>query len=152
MYTHFQQTAAQNHARVFPNNEAFIFYSSNSTSFESVFWMKTVKYWLFKKYLKRTKSRATFCLSLAWLHTNAKKLLKTAILMVQELLKKENRKSSLFLVRLWPWFYPYSESLKKANYMYWKILELVHLRSCLKRYSETLTETGYYLLCLDQMR
>ena len=74
-------------ARVFSNNESFIFYCNNSTSFESVFCMKTVKSRLFKKYLKRRKSRARFCLSLGWLHISEKKLLKTSILLVQELIK-----------------------------------------------------------------
>ena len=69
----------------FFNNKLFIFYCNNSTSFESVFWMKTVKSRLFKKYLKRRKSRARFCLSLGWLHLSEKELLKTAILLVQEL-------------------------------------------------------------------
>ena len=40
--------------------------------------MKTVKSRLFKKYLERRKSQAQFCLSLGWLHTSEKKLLKTA--------------------------------------------------------------------------
>ena len=56
-----------------------------TTSFESVFCMKTVKSGLFKKYLERRKSRARFCLSLGWLHISEKKSLKTAILLVQEL-------------------------------------------------------------------
>ena len=51
----------------------FIFYCNNSTSFESVFCMKTVKSRLFKKYLKRRKSRARFCLSLGWLNQWEKK-------------------------------------------------------------------------------
>ena len=51
----------------------FIFYCHNSASFESVFSMKTVKRRLFKKYLERRKSRARFCLSLAWLHISEKK-------------------------------------------------------------------------------
>ena len=35
--------------------------------------MKTGKSRLFKKYLKRRKSRARFCLSLGWLHVREKK-------------------------------------------------------------------------------
>ena len=54
-------------------------------SFESVFCMKTTKGRLFKKYLEKRKSRARFCLSLGWLHISEKKILKTAILLVQEL-------------------------------------------------------------------
>ena len=54
-------------------------------SFESVFCMKTTKGRLFKKYLEKRKSRARFCLSLGWLHVSEKKILKTAILLVQEL-------------------------------------------------------------------
>ena len=75
------------HVRVFSNNESFIYYCNNSTSFESVFCMKTVKSRLFKKYLKRRESRARFCLSLGWLNIGEKKLLKTTILSVQELIK-----------------------------------------------------------------
>ena len=48
------------------------FYCNNSTSFEIVFCMKTVKSWLFKKHLKRRKSRAQFCLSLGWIHISKK--------------------------------------------------------------------------------
>ena len=47
--------------------------------------METVKSRLFKKYFERKKSRALFCLSLGWLHISEKKLLKTAIMLVQEL-------------------------------------------------------------------
>ena len=53
--------------------------------------MKIVKSRLFKKYLKRRKSRVQFCLSLSWLHISEKKLLKTAIVLVQELIKKEKQ-------------------------------------------------------------
>ena len=76
--------------RVFSKNESFNFYCNNSTSFESVCCMKTVKSRLFKKYLKRRKSRARFCLSLGWLHISEKKILKTSILLVQKLIKQEN--------------------------------------------------------------
>ena len=55
-------------------------------SFESVFCMKTVKSRLLKKYMK-IKSQAQFCLSLRWLDISEKKLLKTSILLVQELIK-----------------------------------------------------------------
>ena len=78
-------------ACVFSNNESFIFYCNNPTSFESIFCMKTVKSRLFKKYLKRRKSRARFCLTLAWLNISEKKLLKTTILSVQELIKQEKQ-------------------------------------------------------------
>ena len=54
-------------------------------SFESVFCKKTVKTRYFKKYLEKRKLHARFCLSLGWLHVSEKKLLKTAILLVQEL-------------------------------------------------------------------
>ena len=43
-------------------------------SFESIFCMKTVKSRLFKKYLKRRKLRAQFCLSGGWLHISEKKV------------------------------------------------------------------------------
>ena len=36
--------------------------------------MKTVKSRLFKKYLKRRKSRARFCLSLGWLNVSEKNI------------------------------------------------------------------------------
>ena len=36
--------------------------------------MKTVKSRLFKKYLKRRKSRAWFCLSLGWLNISEKNI------------------------------------------------------------------------------
>ena len=61
LFTHISNGAEQERARVFSNNESFIFNCNNLTSFESVFYMKTVKNRLFKKYLKRRKSR--FCLS-----------------------------------------------------------------------------------------
>ena len=60
--------------------------------------MKTVKSRLFKKYLKRRKSRARFCLSFRWLHISEKILLKTSILLVQELIKSEE------VLRFWPNF------------------------------------------------
>ena len=70
----------------------FLFYCNNLKSFESIFRMKTVKSRFFKKYLKRRKSRAQFCFSLGWLHiSKKKKLLKTAILLVQELIKQEKQ-------------------------------------------------------------
>ena len=81
----------QNRARVFSNNELFIFHCNNSTNFESVFCIKTVKSRLFKKYLKRRKSQARFCLSLSWLNISEKKLLTTTILPVQELIKQEKQ-------------------------------------------------------------
>ena len=37
--------------------------------------MKTVKSRLFKKYLKRRKPRAQFCLSLGWLNISEKKII-----------------------------------------------------------------------------
>ena len=40
-----------------------------------------------QKYLKRGKSRARLCLPLDWLHISVNKLMKTAILLVQELRK-----------------------------------------------------------------
>ena len=39
-----------------------------------------------KKYLKRRKSWARFCLSLCWVHISDEKLSKTSILLVQELI------------------------------------------------------------------
>ena len=47
----------------------YFFYCNNSTNFESVFCMKTVS----KKYLKRRRLRARFCLSLGWLHISEEK-------------------------------------------------------------------------------
>ena len=89
--THISNRLLQKTIKVFSNNEFFIFYSNNSTSFESVFPMKTVKSWLFKNYLKGKKSRARYCLLLGWLYISVKKLLKTAILLVQELIKWEKQ-------------------------------------------------------------
>ena len=37
--------------------------------------MKTVKSRLFKKYLKRKKSRARFCLTVGWLNISEKKII-----------------------------------------------------------------------------
>ena len=53
-------------------DELFIFYCNNSTSFERVFCMKTVKSRLFKKYLKRRKSRAWFCLLVGYISVKKK--------------------------------------------------------------------------------
>ena len=44
------------------------FYFNHSTSFESVFCIKTVKSRLFKKHLERRKSQERFCLPISWLH------------------------------------------------------------------------------------
>ena len=71
----------------FPINELFIFCCNNSTSFESVFYKKTINSRLFKKYFDKRKSRARFCFSLGWVHISEKKILKTAIQLVQELIK-----------------------------------------------------------------
>ena len=49
--------------------------------------MKTVKSLLFKKYLKRKKIAGTVFLSLGWLDISEFFFLKTAILLVQELIK-----------------------------------------------------------------
>ena len=53
-------------ARVFSNNESFFFYCNNSTSFESVFCMKTVKSRLFKKYLERRMTKNYWKLQFCW--------------------------------------------------------------------------------------
>ena len=71
-------------------------------SFESVFCMKTVQSRLFKKYLKRRKSRTRFCLSLGWLHISEKKLLKTSILLVQELISQKKVVSGSALTLILP--------------------------------------------------
>ena len=84
LYPHISNRLLNKTALVRPNNESFIFYCNSSTSFESVFCIKTVKCRLFKKHLKRRKSRACFCLSLAWLHISEQKLLKAPIIFVQE--------------------------------------------------------------------
>ena len=71
--THISNSlVVQNSACIFPNNELFIFFIA-ITSFESVFWMKTVKSRLFKKYLERRKLGSWFCFSLGWLHICEKK-------------------------------------------------------------------------------
>ena len=56
---------------------------------KAYFCMATAKGRLFIKYLERRKLWARFCLSLGWLHISEKKLLKTAIMLVQELIKEE---------------------------------------------------------------
>ena len=58
--------------------------------------MKTVKSRLFKKYLKRRKSRVQFCLSLSWLHISEKKLLKTAIVLVGAGAHKKGKVASVW--------------------------------------------------------
>ena len=57
--------------------------------------------------LKRRKSWARFCLSLGWVHINANKLLKTAILLVQEAYKIGKN-------AFWPKFEPYFLDFQKA--------------------------------------
>ena len=96
----FLTDCCTNRACIFSNNESFIFYCNNSTSFESVICMKTVKRRLFKKYLKGRKSLVRFCLPLGCLHISEKKLLKTSFLMVQELIKQGK------VVSFWPKFDP----------------------------------------------
>ena len=59
-------------SRLLQRSKFLVFHWNNSTSFESIFYMKTVKSRLFKKYLKGRKSRAQFCLSLGWLHISEK--------------------------------------------------------------------------------
>ena len=90
MHPHLQQIAAQNHAHIFPNNELFIFYCNNSTSFESVFAWKQLKVDYSKNIWKEENRRhGLVCLLVS--HISKKKnLLKTAILLVQELRKQEN--------------------------------------------------------------
>ena len=61
--------------------------------------MKTVKSRLFKKYLKRRKSWARFCLPLGWLNISEKQLLKTAIVSAEA--HKVGK-----VVSLWPNFDP----------------------------------------------
>ena len=56
-------------------------------SFESVHCIKTVKSRLSKTYLKIKKLQAQFCLPLGWLLISGTKLFKTAILLVEELIK-----------------------------------------------------------------
>ena len=72
---------------VFSDNDLFIFYSNNWLSFESLFSIKTVKSWLFKKYLKGKKITGTVFYVSCLATYQWKKLLKTAILLVQELIK-----------------------------------------------------------------
>ena len=91
LYPYVSNRLLNKTARVRPDNESFIFFCNNSTSFESVICMKTGKRRLFKKYLKRRKSWAWFCLSLGWLHISEQKLLKTPIIFVQELINQEKQ-------------------------------------------------------------
>ena len=64
--------------------------------------MKTVKSRLFKKYLKRKQSWATFCLSLGWLNISEKKLLKVGKYKVEK------------VVSLWPNFHPNFPNIYKV--------------------------------------
>ena len=61
--------------------------------------MKIVKSRLFKKYLKRRKSWARFCLPLGWLNISEKQLLKTTIVSAEA--HKVGK-----VVSLWPNFDP----------------------------------------------
>ena len=82
---------------------------NNLMSFESIFYMKTFKSRLFKNYLKRRKLHTQFCLPLGWLHTSEKKLLKTSILLVQELKKWEK------VASFWPYFDPNFTDIWRAK-------------------------------------
>ena len=143
MHTNFKQTATQKRARVFSNNESFIFYCHNSTSFESVLCMKTV--WkIFEK-----KKIADTLLLFSWLATYQWK----------KIIEKFNSVGA-GAHKLGNSSYRYLESVKKVNYIHWERLVLVHLKRyyknmyitallcffdtflfCFKGYSETLRRT-----------
>ena len=111
----FPKTTTQNRARVFSNNDSFIFYCINSTSFESVFCMKTVKSRLFKKYLKKWKLRALFCWSFAWLNISEKRIIE-----LYNSVSAGTHKVGK-VISLWPSFDPNSsdlESVQRVNYIY----------------------------------
>ena len=59
--------------------------------------MKTAKSRLLKKYLKRKKLPARFCLFLGFLHISENELFKTAILLVQRLIEEEKQKEKFGL-------------------------------------------------------
>ena len=81
--------------------------------------MKTVKSRLFKNYLERRRSRARFCVSLGWLHITEKKLLKTAILLVQELrIQKKKLVFGPTLTKILPIF---GERKKDKLYVFKKV-------------------------------
>ena len=65
----------------------FIFHCNNSTSFETVFCILQVDY--SKNICKEENCGHDFFLSFGWLNISANKLLKTAILLGQELIKYE---------------------------------------------------------------
>ena len=93
----FLTTATQNRAHIFSNNELFIY-------FESVFSMKTVKGWIFKKIFRQKKSQAV--LFVTWLTTYQ----------WNKIMENCNT------VGAFCWCL---ESIR-ANYIYWKRLMLVH--------------------------
>ena len=83
-------------------------------SFESVFFMKTVKIRWFKKYLKKRKSWTRICLSLGWLHIIEKKNIENCNSVGAGAHKLEK---IVFgpVIQLWPWFFEYSENVKKGK-------------------------------------
>ena len=60
--------------------------------------MKTAKSRLFKKYLKRKKMAARFCLFLGFLHVSENELFKTAFLLVQRLMEEEKEKEKFCII------------------------------------------------------
>ena len=86
------------------NMTAFFFSCNNSTSFE--FCKKTVKSRLFKKYLKRRKSRAQFFLSFGWLHFSEKIIENCNSVGAHKVGK---------IVSFWPNFDPYIHDIRRAK-------------------------------------
>ena len=112
------------------------FYVNHSTSFESVFCIKTVKSRLFKKHLERRKSQERFCLPISWLHMSVQ--INYWKLQFCRCRSSKSMKNTLLAV-LWPLFFRYSERIKKVNYKYWKKLVLIHVR----RYYKNMYMTAF---------
>ena len=72
-----------------------------------------------QKYLKRRKSQAQFCLPLGWLDISEKKLLKNAIMMVQELIMQ--KKQLVFGPSLKPILPIFGKGTKGKIYMLKKV-------------------------------
>ena len=68
-------------------------------------------------------------------------LLKTAILLAQELIKYKKIAIFLFQFSVWTLFPRYSEGVKKVNHIYWKRLVLVSFR----RYHEIMYHNSNFL-------
>ena len=85
----FKEDAEQKHARIFSNNESFIFDCNNSTNFQSVVYIKTVKKYYSKNIIKaENRGHGFICPLVGFISLPINnELFKTAILLVQEFIK-----------------------------------------------------------------